>query len=110
MNLISRLEEQILVSIWRLQEKAYGIAILEEMTKTTGKNWLTGSIYASLARLLKQNLIEAIEGDPTPKRGGRRKIFYRVTETGQKALNELQRVHVALWAGLPSFEIEDKDV
>ena len=109
MNLISRLEEQILVSIWRLQEGAYGIAILEEMTRATGKTWLTGSIYASLARMLKQELIEAIEGEPTPKRGGRRKMFYKMTDKGKQALKDLEKAHASLWAGLPSLEMEDED-
>ena len=52
MRLISRLEEIILLSIWRLRDNAYGITILDEVARATGKTWLTGSIYASLGRLL----------------------------------------------------------
>ena len=36
MRLISRLEEIILLSIWRLQDNAYGITILEEVKKANG--------------------------------------------------------------------------
>jgi DNA-binding PadR family transcriptional regulator len=109
MKLISRIEELILVSIWRLEKNAFGLAILQELERITGKRWLTGSVYASLARLLKQGYVEAIEGDPTPERGGRRKIFYRVTTEGQKALNTLMRIHAALWADLAPFKINGKD-
>jgi DNA-binding PadR family transcriptional regulator len=108
MKLISRIEELILVSIWRLQDQAYGLSILESMTRSTGKTWLTGSVYSSLASLLKQGLVEAHEGDPTPERGGRRKIFYSVTPTGQRALQQLQKMHAVLWTGLPPFEPEEK--
>ena len=108
MKLITRIEELVLVSIWRLQEQAYGLVILEEMTRATGKTWMTGSIYASLANLLKQGLVEAIEGDPTPERGGRRKIFYSVTPKGQRALQQLQKIHANLWTALPPFELEEK--
>jgi len=108
MKLISRIEELVLVSIWRLQEQAYGLSIVEEMTKVTGKTWLTGSIYASLANMLKQGLVEAVEGEPTHERGGRRKIFYSVTPAGQRALQRIEKVHVALWAGLPPFEFRRK--
>ncbi len=40
MRLLSRIEEIILLSIWRLESDAYGIAILEEVRKATGKTWL----------------------------------------------------------------------
>lgn len=108
MKLISRIEELVLVSIWRLQDQAYGLAVLEEMTRVTGKTWLTGSVYASLASLLKQGLVEAVEGEPTPERGGRRKTFYSVTPAGQKALQGLEKIHAALWSGLPPFESRQK--
>lgn len=109
MKLISRIEELILVSIWRLEENAFGLAILDELERVTGKAWLTGSVYASLARLLKQGYVEAIEGEPTPERGGRRKIFYRITAEGQEALRTLMKVHNALWADLAPFKINGKD-
>ena len=109
MKLISRIEELILASIWRLEENAFGLAILDELERVTGKAWLSGSVYASLARLLKQGYVEAIEGKPTPERGGRRKIFYRVTIEGQKALMTLRKVHATLWTSLPPFELNGKD-
>ena len=106
MRLISRIEEIILLSIWRLQEYAYGIAIFDEVEKATGKKMLTGSVYASLSRLLKLGLVQSIEGDPTPERGGRRKIFYRLTLSGQNALIEIRQVNTAAWADLPPFEVK----
>lgn len=63
MRLISRIEEIILLCIWRLQDNAYGITIREEVIKATGKVWLTGSVYASLSRLLKHGLVVSIEGE-----------------------------------------------
>jgi DNA-binding PadR family transcriptional regulator len=109
MKLISRIEELILVSIWRLEENAFGLAILDELQRVTGRSWLSGSVYASLSRLLQQGYVEAIEGEPTPERGGRRKIFYRVTRSGQKALNTLMEVHSSLWTGLSPFKLNGKE-
>ncbi|MBN1273366.1 MAG: PadR family transcriptional regulator [Candidatus Aminicenantes bacterium] len=108
MRLISRLEEIILLSIWRLQDNAYGVTILDEVRKATGRTWLTGSIYASLARLLKNGLVQSIEGKPMPERGGRRKIFYRLTRQGQQALMTIKKINTLIWSELPSFEIKDK--
>jgi len=104
MRLISRLEEIILLSIWRLQDNAYGITILEEVKKATGKSWLTGSIYASLGRLLKYDLVESIEGEPTAERGGRRKIYYKLTHEGQRALLAVKRLNEIIWSSIPPFK------
>jgi len=104
MRFISRLEEIILLAIWKLENGAYGLAILEEIQKATGRIWLTGSIYASLGRLLKHGLIESFEGDPVPERGGRRKIFYLVTPDGLQALKEVRKISSAIWSDIPLFE------
>jgi PadR family transcriptional regulator PadR len=103
MKILSRLEEIVLLSIWRLQDNAYGITILDEVQKATEKTWLTGSIYASLGRLQRQGLVESIQGDPTPERGGRFKIFYRLTSEGQDALLAVQKINDSLWSQIPDL-------
>lgn len=108
MRLVSRLEEIILLSIWKLGENAYGITILDEVAKATGKAWLTGSIYASLGRLLKRELVESYEGEPTAERGGRRKVFYKLTPEGQRALIEVSKVNSVIWSQVPAFEKKDE--
>lgn len=107
MKFISRIEEIILLSIWRLQDNAYGITILEEVGRATDKTWLTGSIYASLSRLLKRGLVVSYEGEPTPERGGRRKIFYKLTPQGKRALLEIKRINSAAWSDLPALEAKE---
>lgn len=108
MRFVSRIEEIILLSILRLEGDAYGVSILSEVRKATGRTWLTGSIYASLGRLLKHGLVESYEGEPAPERGGRRKIYYRITADGRRALKDIRKVHAALWADIPLFEGPEK--
>ena len=107
MRLISRIEEIILLSIWRLQDEAYGITILEEVINATGRTWLTGSIYASLSRLLKHGLVESIEGEPKAERGGRRRIYYKLTTEGQRALMAIRKVNSLIWKDLPTFDVDE---
>ncbi len=103
MKLLQRSEEIILLSIWRLQKQAYGMAIREQIAQTSGKTWSFGAVYAPLNRLLKKGLVKAIAGEPTPERGGRRKFFYELTPDGKKALIQVQRVNEAIWLGIPSL-------
>lgn len=108
MRLLSRIEEIILLAVWRLQGNAYGITIRDEVTRATGKTWLIGAIYASLSRMLDNGLVVSSEGEPTSERGGRRKILYRLTEEGQTALKEIKRIHALAWGGIRDFEVTEK--
>lgn len=104
MKLLSRIEEIVLLSIWRLQENAYGMTIREEVIKATGKDWLLGAIYGPLSRIEKNGYVESIKGDPTPERGGRAKIYYKLTPKGKEALTEVQKINNIIWNNLPSFD------
>jgi len=108
MKLVTKLEEIIMLAIWRLQDNAYGITIFEEVKRATGKKWLTGSVYASLSRLLRRELVCSDEGEPTPERGGRRKIYYGLTQKGQKTLQDIRRINDVAWADLPAFDVDDE--
>ena len=108
MKLLSRIEEIILLSIWRLQDNAYGMTIRQEVIKATGKNWLLGAIYGPLGRLQKNGLVKTVKGAPTSERGGRAKVFYQLTPEGRKALLEIERVNSIIWTGIPSLRLEEQ--
>jgi PadR family transcriptional regulator PadR len=109
MKLLTRTEEIILAAVWLLKENAYGIAINQFINGRTGLNWKFGSIYTPLGRLVKNGYIQTREGTPTPERGGRRKIYYELTKDGLFALQEIQRVHNAVWSRMPVFKTGDKN-
>lgn len=108
MKLLSRIEEIILLSIWRLRENAYGVTIREEVSKATGKSWLLGAIYGPLGRLHKNGYVRTIKGDPVAERGGRSKIFYKLTPAGKEALAEIQKINARIWKDLPSVAFENR--
>ena len=104
MRILSRSEEIILATVWKLQDDAYGVAINETINQKTGLNWKFGSIYTPLGRLVEKGLLKTIEGQPSPERGGRRKLYFRLTKEGKQALIEVQRVHSAIWQDMPSLK------
>jgi PadR family transcriptional regulator PadR len=107
MRILSRSEETVLLTIWRLQNDAYGVRILEKIRETTGSTWTIGAIYAPLHRLERKGYVEAGRGTPLPERGGRSRICYRLTFSGKEALAESKRVHDSLWKNAPALETED---
>ncbi|MGD2246484.1 MAG: PadR family transcriptional regulator [Candidatus Aminicenantes bacterium] len=106
MKLLSRQEEIVLLSIWRLEDDAYGVTIREYISRITGKYWSIGSIYVPLDRLLDKGYIQHYYKDTYNKRGGRRKRFYKISAEGMKALDEILELQKSLWEGFPKFVSE----
>lgn len=80
-------EKLILFALLRLGDNAYGAAIQREITARTGRDIAIGAVYTALHRLQKRGYITARLGEPTPERGGRRKIFYSLQPSGALSLS-----------------------
>lgn len=106
MKLLSRQEEMVLLSIWRLQDSAYGVNIREYISKITNKYWSIGAIYVPIDRLLDKGYILHYYKDTYNKKGGRRKRFYKISQEGMKALEEVLSLQKSLWEGFPKFASE----
>ncbi len=100
MRLLSRSEEFVLLSVWRLRGNAYTLSILDQVSAVTGYRWQIGAIYVPLEKLRKKGYLKKIKGDPTPERGGRSKFLYELTQAGMKALKEIKEVQETAWAGV----------
>ncbi len=101
MKYLSRQEELLLLSIWKLKENAYGVTIQDHINKATEKIWSIGATYDILDRLTRKALVTTIIGDPIKARGGKRRRFYRITKKGFKALDEVKTLQKQTWADLP---------
>lgn len=106
MGNISKQEEQILLAVWRLQDKAYAIPVREYLQEVTGQKISIGGIYVPLDRLVRKGLLAAYQSDPLPERGGMSRRYYRLTETGIKTLEEARRIHEDLWKGLSKYSLK----
>ena len=108
MKILSRAEELVLLSVWRLQDDAYGVTIRKHIIEMTGTDWSIGAIYVPLDRLTKWGYLEAIQGEPTSERGGRSKRYYNLTPEGLDALKRLRQMQKNMWSELPDFALHSK--
>lgn len=99
-KLLTRSEEFVLLSVWRLQDDAYSLRIREQISGITGAEWSLGSIYTPLERLERRRLLTSRLSRETPERGGRKKRIYELTPLGKKALVEIRTVGDAMWNGV----------
>ncbi len=98
MYTLNRTEEEILLTIWDLNDDAYLVSIRKRMNKELGKTLTVGAIHISLIRLEKAGIIVSHFGLATPKRGGRRKKIYQLTKSGIEVLKKYKRKRDKLWA------------
>lgn len=99
-NYLSLSESILMLAINQMEDNAYGVTIREKILDLTGKEYSYGTLYSSLDQLVKKQYLTKIEGNPTPERGGRRKIFYSLTTEGMKILKLTWKLHNSLWGSL----------
>ena len=104
MNFLSRIEEILLLAIWKLADNAYGISIREQVEQDTGTEWMSGAIYAPLNRLRKNGYVETTQALGSTDRGGRPRIYYRLTSLGERKLANIQEVNRSIWTGVPDLK------
>lgn len=104
---LTRKEELIILSILNLDRDAYLIAIVDHISKVTGKKASVTSVYFPLNRLEELELIKSEFGEATAVRGGRRKKIYTITQLGFEVLDEHKRISDLLWNSYPEKFIKN---
>jgi DNA-binding PadR family transcriptional regulator len=98
---LGEFEHLVLLAIARLGADAYGVPIVDELERQTGRRVSRASVYVALKRLEAKELIVSILGAPTPERGGRAKRYFQVSPLAERRLREAREALMKMWAGLP---------
>ncbi len=105
MDFLTKLEELILLSVWRLEDRAYGTTIYKHIQEVTGKKLSLGGVYFPLDRLSKRGYLKSFTAEATHERRGLSKRYYKITQKGQLALNDLKNVNEKMWQGYPESSL-----
>ena len=76
------------------------------ISKVIGKKISYGTLYSYLDQLFRKGFISKSIGDPTPERGGRRKIFYKLTKKGIHALESAYKLQKLIWERLSEVSFD----
>ncbi|GAB4020470.1 PadR family transcriptional regulator [Spirosoma koreense] len=98
---LGEFEEIVLLTIARLYDDAYGVAVLDELSERLERPVSLGVVHRTMQRLEEKGLLQSRFSEPTPERGGRSKRLFRVTMAGQQALQEARRIRNELWDSIP---------
>jgi DNA-binding PadR family transcriptional regulator len=97
---LSALDQQVMLAMLRLHPSPYGVTIREHIADKTGKTYSLGSIYAVLDRLQERGYATSRLGEPTAERGGRAKLYFTLTASGEATLRRSLEALRSLQTGI----------
>jgi len=100
---LGEFEELVLLAVGILFEDAYGLAIVDELERQTGRNIMVSSVHKALVRLEDKGYLKSHMGGASEVRGGRDKRLYTLTQAGKKVLNESRELRNSMWKEIPKI-------
>jgi len=98
-DVLGSFEQAVLLAIIRLDDRAYGRAILNQVAARLERDIAAGAVQATLERLERKGLVRSTLGSGTSIRDGRARRFYTVSAAGLRELNEARTTHDTIWRG-----------
>lgn len=96
---LGELEELVLLAVMRLGEDAYGLSIVEELSRSAHRSVARASVYVLLRRLEASALI-VTRRETTEEAQGKPRRFVRVTEAGVALLKHAREARLRMWNGI----------
>jgi PadR family transcriptional regulator PadR len=97
---VGSLELAALLTVARLGDGAYGLAVRHDLSERAGRDYSVGAIYTTLQRLEDKGLLASRASEPLPVRGGRSRRHFRLTGAGARAIRDAERQSESMWAGV----------
>jgi DNA-binding PadR family transcriptional regulator len=99
-DILGAFEQAVLLAVLRLDEDAYGRAILRDVQARLERDVAPGAVHATLERLEHKGLVTSRVGSGTAIRDGRARRFYRVEPAGVRALDDARYALDRVWRGV----------
>jgi len=103
-NYLGEFEELVLTMVAVLREDAYGNALVKEIKSQLEREVNLSAVHITLYRLEDKGFVKSEMGGATSSRGGRRKRYFKMTNSGLSLIHELQEQKLKLWKLLPQLK------
>lgn len=97
---LGEFEQMVLLAVIHLDGEVYGVPIVDEIERRTGRKVVHAAVYVTLRRLEQKGLLKSWKSDPTPERGGKARRCVEVTRTGLALLRDSRTALDRMWQGL----------
>jgi DNA-binding PadR family transcriptional regulator len=97
---LGEFEQLVLLAIMHLDGEVYGVPIVDEIERRTGRSVAPAAVYVTLRRLEEKGLLSSKMSSPTAERGGKARRCVKITRAGLESLREARQVIDSMWKGL----------
>ena len=102
---LGEFEQVVMLAIVHLKGDVYGVPIVDEIERRTGREVSRAAVYITLRRLEEKALVTSWMSDPSAEPGGKARRCVAVTPNGRRALRESRTFLDLMWRGaLPKLQ------
>ncbi|MVM29122.1 PadR family transcriptional regulator [Spirosoma sp. HMF4905] len=105
-TVLGELEELVLLVVAASTEDVYGVPVMEQLQRQTGRSFTVSAVHTTLYRLEEKGFLSSSVGGATAERGGRRKRLFALTEAGGQALLDSQQMRTRIWQAIPQGKLQ----
>ncbi len=95
---LGEFEQLVMLAIVRSGGDAYGMQVLHEIQRTTGRSATIGSVYGTLERLEDKGYLSSAYADQSSR--GRARRYFGLEPAGVVALERARRIMASMWDGV----------
>lgn len=103
---IGEFEEVVMLTVAILTDNAYGISIKEDIETRIKRKVSVGAMRTALSRLEKKGYLTSEFGEATAIRGGKRKRYFKMTQEGKRAIEQVMETRKQMWSAIPAYALE----
>lgn len=97
---LGEFEQLVMLAVVHLEDDVYGVPIVDEIERRTGRRVSHAAVYVTLRRLEEKGLLDSWKSNPTAERGGKARRCVKVTRAGMTLLRESRLALDRMWRGL----------
>lgn len=101
---LGEFEELVLLIIANLQEEAYGLAIKKYVHEKCDRKVSLSTVHATLHRLESKGFLKSeYDNSSGSERGGRPKLIFILTSSGESTMRHTRELRNSLWETIPQI-------
>ena len=103
---IGEFEELVLLSVGILFDDAYGLTVVDELEKQTGRSIMISSVHKALVRLEDKGFLKSKMEELRKVVVGERKGSTRLTHAGVGVLRQSRELRNSMWKQMPRVVLD----
>ena len=100
---LGEFEELILLTVAAIGNEAYAVSVKSDIESTANRKVNISAVHSSLYRLEDKGFLSSEFGGAESKRGGKKKRYFKVSNSGMEVLKAVKELREQYWHNIPQL-------